>query len=287
MTSTLEHLEAAPDLWHELDGMRIPHWRIGRGPDLLFVHGWPLDARTWRVVVDELSDRFTCHLIDLPGAGRSEWDEHLTTSVQTYADVVSAAIDAIDAPHVGLVAHDSGGSFARVAAAMRPQKISGVVLANTEIPGYHPWRLEVLFAASRRPFLHRVLKTMASTSIGQYMLLRDSMVDRELMLGEFSQLFFEPLATSPRSFEGALLLPTGCDVEDFDILRDVHPRVTCPVHLVWGARDPWFPLAKGEEMSAQFGGEVSWCVVPGCKLLVHEDEPAVFIREVAAHFGVE
>lgn len=285
MTTTLEHLKAEPQHWHNVHGTRVPHWVIGQGPDLLFVHGWPLDSRTWRNVVDGLKAHFTCHLIDLPGAGRSEWSGRTKAGVYDQADVIAHVIDAIPSGRVGLVGHDSGGTFARFATAMRPEYVSGLVLGNTEIPGHHPWRIKALFAAAKSRHAHGMLRHMASSRAGQYMLLRDSMVDRELMHGEFARLFFEPISTDPKFFEGALLMPLSCPLEDFDKLAQAHPDIICSVHLVWGACDPWFPLGKCRAMSAQFGGEVTLSVVKGCKLLVHEDEPERFAAEILDHFA--
>jgi pimeloyl-ACP methyl ester carboxylesterase len=45
---------------------RIAHRTLGCGPDVLFIHGWPLNGATWRNVVPRLADDFTCHVIDLP-----------------------------------------------------------------------------------------------------------------------------------------------------------------------------------------------------------------------------
>ena len=49
---------------------RLPVRRIGRGPALLLVHGFPLSGFTWRFVAAALADRFTCFVPDLPGLGR-------------------------------------------------------------------------------------------------------------------------------------------------------------------------------------------------------------------------
>ncbi|MCA9589051.1 MAG: alpha/beta fold hydrolase, partial [Myxococcales bacterium] len=52
---------------------KIAYRRFGKGPDLLFIHGWPLNQHTWRDVAPALADEFTCHLVDLPGSGDTEW----------------------------------------------------------------------------------------------------------------------------------------------------------------------------------------------------------------------
>ena len=38
------------------------HWRrVGSGPAVVFLHGFPLSGRTWDAVVAHLRDRFTCY----------------------------------------------------------------------------------------------------------------------------------------------------------------------------------------------------------------------------------
>jgi pimeloyl-ACP methyl ester carboxylesterase len=58
---------------HHLDlgSERIAWLRVGAGPDLLLVHGWPLHGLTWDAVLPHLAPRFTCWVPDLAGAGES------------------------------------------------------------------------------------------------------------------------------------------------------------------------------------------------------------------------
>ena len=44
---------------------------VGTGPDVLFVHGWPVSGATFRLLLPHLVDHLTCHVIDLPSAGSS------------------------------------------------------------------------------------------------------------------------------------------------------------------------------------------------------------------------
>ena len=48
---------------------------FGSGPNLVFIHGFPTHGYTWRKLLPVLSESFTCHVIDLPGLGDSEWTE--------------------------------------------------------------------------------------------------------------------------------------------------------------------------------------------------------------------
>ena len=53
----------------------IAYWKVGGGPSLLLVHGYPVSGRTWRHVVAQLASDFTCYVVDLPGAGETRWTD--------------------------------------------------------------------------------------------------------------------------------------------------------------------------------------------------------------------
>ena len=57
--SISEELLNEPDRWIDIGHARLPYWIIGSGPALVLVHGWPVDARTWRRIVPVLAERFT------------------------------------------------------------------------------------------------------------------------------------------------------------------------------------------------------------------------------------
>ena len=56
-----EALLHEPERWLDLGHAHLPYWIIGSGPDLLLVHGCPVDGRTWRRIVPRLAKHFTCH----------------------------------------------------------------------------------------------------------------------------------------------------------------------------------------------------------------------------------
>ena len=61
------------------------------------------------------------------------------------------------------------------------------------------------------------------------------------------------------------------------MLAAVHGRIGVPVQLVWGEKDPFFPLAWAKEMVGTFA-DARLTVVEGAGLFSHEERPA----EVAA-----
>lgn len=260
----------------------LAYRKTGSGPDLVFLHGWPLHGETFRAIVPRLADRFTCHVIDLPGTGRSTWTDATPISLAAHARTVGDAIAELGLARVGLVAHDSGGAIARLVAAELGERCFGLVLGNTEIPAYRPPGLVTFAALSRAPVAWRLLPAVLRSRRLRRTILGfgSCFADRRVIDGEFSALFVDPVLASPRALAGQLALLRGFDWSTLDGMAATHARIAAPMQLIWGADDPWFPIARARPMVEQFpaGGEL--VELPG-KLFVHEERPV----EWADHAG--
>jgi len=282
----LEILQRDPQHWIDLGHCKLPHWQIGSGPALVFVPGWPLNSLTYRNVVAALADDFTCHLIDLPMSGRSTWTDDSPVGMKAIVKSFASALQAMDLPPTfGLIGFDSGGGIARAAAALMPNRISGLVLGNTETPGHHTTMFRLFFKALNNRLVRASIPATMGTRLGRWLMMRDAVADTSVIESEFKPLFFDPLLQSKRHMQGALAMATGFDVRDFDKLRDAHAQITAPVKLVWGTQDRWFTLENCKKMMDQFAGPVELVEIPGAKLLVHEEHPERFADEIRSHFA--
>ena len=261
----------------------LAYRRSGTGPDVVFIHGWPLHGETWRAIVPRLASRFTCHVIDLPGTGTSVWSESTPITLRAHAAAVVRAVEALGLSTVGFVAHDSGAAIARLAAAELGARCFGLVLGNTEIPGYRPPALVAFVKLARIPGGWKLLpwllrsRSLRRSGLG----FGGCFHDRRLIGGEFTELFVEPLLRSPHAAEGQLALVRQFDWRVIDELAATHARITAPVSLIWGVDDPWFPLARARGMVEQFPGGAELVEMPDGKLFIHEERPA----EWAEHAG--
>ncbi|ACY13997.1 alpha/beta fold hydrolase [Haliangium ochraceum] len=269
----------------DLGHASLPYWRLGDGPDLVLVHGWPADARTWRRIVPALRQRYRCHLIDLPGAGRSTWTRHTPRGCDGLSQALAAAVAQMDlGERFGFVAFDSGGGFARKVAAQMPERVAGLALGNTEIPFEHSRLFRKSLRNLRRPGA-KLLMRLAMQSRSLRRKSWHTSASDPALIDELCALFLEPLARRRRRFAGAMLLADGLRVEDFDSVAEAHGNIHAPVKLIWGTRDPWFKLAPARKMAEQFAGPVDFVEIDGGKLFVHEEFPERFADEVAAHFA--
>ncbi len=271
-------LAAGPQRMLDVGAGRLAYWRFGQGPDLVFVHGWPLHAATFRRLVPGLADAFTCHLLDLPSVGHSDTPAGVPPRLRGHAAALRAAVDALGLSSYALLAHDSGALFARLVAA-EDARVAGLVMGNTEIPGHTPPLLTLYALAARLPGGAAIFRA----SLGVGALRRSSFVfggcfeDPRTAEGEFFELFVRPMLDSGKVLAGQTRLLRSSDFGLLGRLAETHARIKAPSLLVWGVDDPWFPIAKARDMLAQFPGGAELREIPRAKLLAHEDHPEAFV----------
>ena len=91
------------------DGTVLYYKDWGRGPAVVFSHGYPLSSDAWDYQMMALSQngyRVIAH--DRRGFGRSSQPGH-GYDYDTFADDLAALVDALDLKHVTLVGHSMGG----------------------------------------------------------------------------------------------------------------------------------------------------------------------------------
>lgn len=99
--------------------------QVGNGPDLTLLHGWGLNGAVWNSMRDALAERYTLHLIDLPGHGYSQ-HVHIATFTET-AEHVARAMPA----RGHLLGWSLGGQLAIELARLVPEQINKLVLVAT------------------------------------------------------------------------------------------------------------------------------------------------------------
>lgn len=96
--------------------------RDGNGPPLVLLHGWAMHGGVFAPLVAQLRDRFTVHVVDLPGHGSSR-----DSAVPLQLDATIAAIRA-QVPVAPWCGWSLGGLFALHAAATQPHSVPALVM---------------------------------------------------------------------------------------------------------------------------------------------------------------
>lgn len=278
-TEASELFRREPDRFLDVGAGEVAYRRVGSGPDVLFVHGWPVSGATFRTLLPHLVDHVTCHVIDLPGAGSSRFDAATTTlTLDQHIISVRRVVELLDLDNVAVVGHDSGGMIARHALAENP-RVRAMGLLNTEQTAGMSWRFRSLVAGRHIPGYGALLSWVAGKPRlrRNRFVLGDAFADSSLLDGEFDEFFLRPINQIPERRAAAIKLLRSFDPGHVRALGDLHRRITVPVRLVWGDQDPFFPVAWAKEMVPTFP-DATLEVIEGAGLFCHEERPA----EVAA-----
>jgi haloalkane dehalogenase len=263
-----------PDRFLEVGEGEVAHRQIGHGPDVLFVHGWPVSGATFRKLLPHLADHVTCHVVDLPGAGDSRFGADTTITVDQHIATIGRVVDLLDLESFAVVGHDSGGMMARHALAGDP-RVRAWGLIDTEQPQGLTWRFKQFLLARHLPgFGHGLSWLLGNRRLRRNpLVLGGAFTDRSLLDGEFDEFFLQPIRRDPARREAAVKLLDSFDLQHVRALEGLHARMDVPVQLVWGERDPFFPVEWAEGMVSTFPA-ARLEVIPGTRLFCHEERPA-------------
>lgn len=256
----------------------VAYRTVGTGPDVLFVHGWPVSSATFRCLLPHLADHVTCHLVDLPGAGSSRYPAGTQLTIANHIHSVRRVIDLLGFTDVAVVGHDSGGMIARHAVA-GDERLRALALIDTEQSTGVSWKFKTFLAGRKVPGFGASLGFLAGKPRlrRNRLVLGDAFVDRSLLDGEFDEFFLRPLHSSKEHRAATMQLLRSFDYRFVRELGDLHREATAPVLLVWGEHDKFFPVQWARDMVADFA-DARLEVIPDAGLFAHEERPA----EVAA-----
>ncbi|MEM6294159.1 MAG: alpha/beta hydrolase [Myxococcota bacterium] len=277
MPTALESFRAAPLQFVDLPSVRMAYRSFGSGPALVLVHGWPLSGETYRDLVEQLSDDFTCIVPDLPGAGHTPWDDTIEESFTGYADRLVAFIEALGLQSFGVLGHDSGGAVARLVAARMPQRVYGVALTNTEVPGHVPTVVRALQIAAKLPGARWMFRRLVHSRayLRSKFGFAGCFKDLDVIHGSFDDT---AVAALRRDTGPAITVLRNANLSIPEQLDDVHAQIDAPMIAVWGDEDPFFPYGGAEAMAKQWPRDAVLHRMPGYRLLVHEEAASEVAR---------
>jgi haloalkane dehalogenase len=257
------------------------HWRrAGSGPPIVFLHGFPLSGATWDAVVHHLRDRFSCWAPDLIGLGRSSSPVDDDYSSAGQARVFQALLSQLGVARYALVGNDTGGWIARELALIDAQRVSHLVLTNTEIPFHRPPWIPTYQVLAHLPGSGTVIAQLLKSRA----FCRSSLAfggcfhDPARIDGDFRTRFIEPLVASDGRMDGAMRFLRCMKFSRLDAFENLHAQLAMPTLFIWGADDPTFPEAKARAMAAQFPNVAGFHSIAKAKLFFYEEHPEEIAR---------
>jgi haloalkane dehalogenase len=259
------------------------HWRRdGSGPPIVFLHGFPLSGHTWDKVLPHLRDRFTCYTPDLIGLGQSYSTAGDDYSSPGQARALQGMLSELGVASYALVGNDTGGWVARELALVDAQRVSHLILTNTEIPFHRPPWIPMYQVLAHAPGFGSVIRQLLRWRAFR----RSSLIfggcfhDLTHLDGEFHKRFVEPLISSKERMDGALEFLRKMKFVRLDEFKKLHGQLAMPTLFIWGTNDPTFPEPEARKMITQFPQVAGFHSIANAKLFVYEEHPQEVARLV-------
>jgi len=115
--------------------VKIHYAKLGAGPPVVMVHGFPDFWYTWRHQMAALSEHFTVAAPDLRGYNQSDKPEGVDNyDMPLLVGDVAAVVRDLGAEKTVLVGHDWGGAIAWQCAMLLPELIDKLIIVNLPHP---------------------------------------------------------------------------------------------------------------------------------------------------------
>ncbi|MDH6193551.1 pimeloyl-ACP methyl ester carboxylesterase [Mycobacterium frederiksbergense] len=200
MDSELENWKAAGDYFDYLGFdifYRVAGRRLGEGPNLLLIHGYPFSSWDWSLIWPTLTERFTVIAPDMIGMGFSVKPVAYEYTVTDHADMHEALLAQLGVGSAHILAHDLGDSVGQELLARH--EFGGQAYGALNIESI-TWLNGGMFNEAYTPRLMQ--KVMSRTPLGDIMSpLQDNRISRRLLEATINEMFGVNTKPSPQLME--------------------------------------------------------------------------------------
>jgi pimeloyl-ACP methyl ester carboxylesterase len=225
----------------DVDGISTFYRRLpGDGDPAVFVHGNPTHSEDWVPFLERMSGPAVA--FDLPGWGRSERPapDRFDGTVESLADFVWRALEALGVQRYSLVVHDWGG-LGLITAQRDPSRVDRLVIMNAVplLPGYRWHRLARTWRTPRLGELSNRIWSRRTLGLG----LRESRGDWSRHSPDFIDMIWDHLDDA--TFDAILRLYRSGPEDKLERLGEGLGTLTAPALVIWSGKDRYLPARFG------------------------------------------
>ena len=221
-------------------GLRIA--RLGQGPPIVFLHGYPENLQIWSRLAPLLSDRYEIIAFDWPGMGYSdEWPGGATP--QLIAKRLLAILDELQLPLPTIVGMDMGGQPSLAFASMYPDRLKQLGVMNSLVFGDEKtsWEIRLLRKFGFNRFALRSLPGLIFHRAEKTFLKKGERIDERLQC-DFWTAFSSPkvrrfISKMCAGYQGTM-----------DQLPSLYETIRCPTLILWAEHDKHFPIVQATRL---------------------------------------
>lgn len=261
--------------------VRGVHYHVkvqGKGPTVLFLHGFTGTASTWTAVQKGLPDRYRVVSVDLLGHGKSSAPDDpkryaLTECVQDLTELV----DELGLGRVHLVGYSMGGRLALHMALARQHLLVSLVLVSAS-PGIADATTREARLQSDAQLARLILDKGVRSFVDYWESIPLFATEKQLPPDQREALRRERLSQRPQGLAGSLL---GAGAGQQEYLMDALRTIGVPTLIVAGALDEKY-VAFAHDMQRAMPNARK-CIVPGTGHAVHRERPDVLAKLLSDH----
>ena len=228
------------------------------GLPVLLIHGFGASVGHWRKNLPVLAQTCRCYAIDLIGFGASAKPtpgKEIDYTFETWGELVADFCREVIGSPTMLVGNSIGCVVALQTAVTEPSLILSVALLNCSLRLLHNRKRAALpwYRQFGTPILQSILGIKAVGNLFFTQLAQPKIVKKILL-----QAYHDSAAVTDELID--ILMTPAADPGAADVFiaftayssgalpEDLLPLLSCPAIAIWGAADPWEPIALGRKL---------------------------------------
>ncbi len=266
----LAFIEAGIERSIVVDGLRFNYQDHGRGAPIVLIHGVAGSATDWNGLVPPLVEagrRVIC--VETRGAGYSERPMPGDYSIWALARELARVLRRIRVTGVTVMGNSLGGAIAIALARQAPRMVSRVVLLDAVA---YSASMPLIVSGLRVPAIPGLLARMMPTKPLVGFVLSCLGGDPSWVPKDLVAEYTHEMSLPNRVLAMFAMLRTVVRAHPEQLEKEI-PRIAQPTLVVWGERDPVFPLADAERLHREIDGS-KLVVLPGRGHMPNLEAPA-------------
>lgn len=245
------------------------HWPNPEKPGLLLVHGHAAHSHWWDFIAPGLIDEFDIAAIDLSGSGDSDHRE--VYSATLFAREIVECIESAKLQKTIVIGHSFGGAMARVAGYLFPERLSGMILADSSIPNHRGGRTPPPMPRTRERFY-----TDIDQGIRRFRLRPAQPCKNDYILDHIARHSLKRTAQGYCfKLDPAVFAKMPIN-QEMPVAWDMIKSAKIPVGMIYGEKSRFFPADVVAKLSDIFDPALVRCV-PDAHHHVFIDQPLEFL----------
>lgn len=280
-TSKSQTTSTFASLFVEVSQGKMHYYEAGVGETIVFLHGIPGSSYSWLKVAENLSKEYHVIVPDLMGFNLSSKPVN-GYYINAQATCLYELLQKININEVYIAAHDFGGPVAVMFSKLYPAVVikkmalmATNLFTDTPVPG--PMKL------ARVPLLGQLFfKMMAGSTFGFKQMYKQGTCNKaEFTFAEFKK----HITKNNKYYTYKIFLKSLSNLKKhYAIVQEQIETFLIPVLIVWGDKDPFFPVSVGQR-SAKAIKNSSLIIYKNTGHFIPEEQPQQLTADLKVFFN--